>query len=144
MYQRSQSVTEDRQSWGSGRIIYTDYTAPSPTATRKKLTNPLCSGGGVLVSVVVAVLAAAACDSVVTTFARCHSLPFSVPDHHHGTQRLLFWSGNAARIVLVCCYRSHFKLCDTTIDQNKYFLCQEIDPLRPYTAPSATGSSKQQ
>ena len=73
MYQSSQSVTEDRQSWGSGRIMYTDYTAPSPTGLRKKLTNPLC-GGCVLVSVVVAVLAAAACDSVVTTRACCHSI----------------------------------------------------------------------
>ena len=96
MYQSSQSVTEDRQSWGSGRIIYTDYTAPSPIAARKKL-DPLYSGGGVLVSVV-AVLAAAACDSVVTTRACCHSWPFSVPDHHHAAS-LLFCSGNAAGIV---------------------------------------------
>ena len=65
VYQSLQSITEDRQSWGSGRI-YTDYyTAPTITNRHeKKLTNPLCSGG-VLVSVV-AVLAAAACDSVVT------------------------------------------------------------------------------
>ena len=41
VHQSSQSVTEDRQSWGCGRIIYPYYTAQSPTATRKKLTNPL-------------------------------------------------------------------------------------------------------
>ena len=70
--------------------MYTDYTAPSPTGLRKKLTNPLC-GGCVLVSVVVAVLAAAACDSVVTTGVCCHSLPFSVPDHHHAASLLIFF-----------------------------------------------------
>ena len=49
-------------------------------------------------SVVVAVQAAAACDSVVTARACCHSLPFSVPDHRHAAS-LLFCSGNAAGIV---------------------------------------------
>ena len=54
MYQSSQSVTEDSQSWGSRRTIYTDYTAPTITNRHeKKLTN-LFSSGGVLVSVVVA------------------------------------------------------------------------------------------
>ena len=96
VYQSLQSITEDRQSWGSGRI-YTDYyTAPTITNRHeKKLTNPLCSGG-VLVSVV-AVLAAAACDSVATR-ACCHRLPFSVPDHQHAAS-LLFCSGNAAGVV---------------------------------------------
>ena len=68
---------------------------PSPTATHEKKTNPLCSG--VLVSVV-AVLAAAACDSVAATRACCHRLPFHVPDHHHAAS-LLFCSSNAAGIV---------------------------------------------
>ena len=93
---------------------------PSPTATHEKKTNPLCSG--VLVSVV-AVLAAAACDSVVTTRACCHILPFSVPDHHHAAS-LLF--------------------CSATLPGLSCVVCEEIDPLRRYTAPSATGSSKQQ
>ena len=96
MYQSSQSVAEDRQSWGSGRIINTDYTAPTITNRHEKKANPLCSGG--VVSVVVAVQAAAACDSGVTTRACCHSLPFSVPDHRHAAS-LLFCSGNAAAIV---------------------------------------------
>ena len=50
-------------------------------ATRK--TIPLCS---VLQSVVV--LAAAACDSVVTTRACSHRLPIYVPDHHHAASLL--------------------------------------------------------
>ena len=78
MLQSSQSVAEDRQSWGSGRIIYTDYAALTIANRHERKTNPLCSGG-VLVSVIVAPQAAAGCDSVVTTRACCHSLPFSVP-----------------------------------------------------------------
>ena len=102
MYQSSQFVTEDRQSWGSGRIIYTDYTAPSPTDLTKKLTNnPLCRGGGVLVSVVVAVLAAAACDSVVRVRAvtACPSLYPTTT-----TRRLCcFVRATLPGLFLVCC-----------------------------------------
>ena len=97
MYQSSQLVTEDRQSWGCRRIIYSDYTAPTITPHQTK-TSPLCSGVLVSVVAVLAVLAAAAYDSVATTRACCHSWPFSVPDHHHAAS-LLFCSGNAAGIV---------------------------------------------
>ena len=80
----------------------------------------------------VVVLAAAACDSVVITRACCHSLPFSVTDHRHAS--LLFCSGNAAGIVLGTLLPIPLKT----------LVCIEIDPQRRYTAPSATGSSKQQ
>ena len=98
MYQSSQSVTEDRQTWGSGRIIYTNYTAPTISNRHEKKANPLCSGGVLVSVVVVAVLAAAACDSVAATRACCHRLPVSVPDHHHAAS-LLFSLGSAAGTV---------------------------------------------
>ena len=86
-----------------GADAYTPTTCtphqPSPTATRKRLTNPLCSGGVLVSVVVVAVLAAAACDSEVTTRACCHSFLFCVPDHHHAASRL-FCSSNAGGIVV--------------------------------------------
>ena len=69
----------DRQSWGCGRMCL-DYSAPSPTATRTT-TLTVCSA---LLSVVV--LAAAECDSVVTTRACCHRLP--IYDHHHAPSLL--------------------------------------------------------
>ena len=92
----------DRQSWGCGRMCL-DYSAPSPTATRTT-TLTVCSA---LLSVVV--LAAAECDSVVTTRACCHRLPIYVPDHHHAAS-LLF--GQRFRDCFwYVCYRSHSKLC---------------------------------
>ena len=63
------------------------------TNRHKRKANPLCS---FLVSVVV-VLAAAACDSRVTTRACCHHLPISVPDRHHAVS-LRFCSGSAVGI----------------------------------------------
>ena len=88
VYQSLQSVTEDRQSLGCGRI-YPDYTAPTITATIK--ANPLSA-----VFLSVAVVLAAACDSVVTTTrACCHRLPIYVRDHHRAAY-LLFCSGSAA------------------------------------------------
>ena len=115
VYRSLLSVTEDRQSWGCGRI-YPDYTAPSPTATRK--ANPLSA---VLFSQFV-VLAAASCNSVVTTHACCDRLPIHVPDHHHAASLLFgqrcrdcFWYVVIAPILNFVCNR-----CITTVHR---FFC---------------------
>ena len=90
-----------------GADAYTPTTPhqPSPTATRKKAIITL-SPHGVLLSVVVL---AAACNSVETTRACCHRLPFYVPDHHHAAS-LLFGQRYRDCFWYVC-YRSHSKLC---------------------------------
>ena len=78
----------------AGADACTPTTAPTITNRHEKNIQPSlqCS----CVSFVV-VLAAVACDSVVTACACCHRLPISVPDHHHAAT-LLFCSGSAAGI----------------------------------------------
>ena len=91
-----------------GADAYTPTTPhqPSPTATRTAIIA--LSPHGVLLSVVLA----AACNSVVPMRACCHRLPIYVPDHHHAAS-LLF--GQRYRdFFMYACYRSHSKLCVLT------------------------------
>ena len=79
------SPRTDRQSWGCGRW-HPDHTAPSPTATRtaKPSATFFCQLDA-------DVLAAAACDSLVTT--RACRLPTYMHDHHDAPSLLLFGKG---------------------------------------------------
>ena len=89
---------------------------PLSTTMRKKATTTLSPHG-----VVLSVVRAAACNSVIIIRACCHRLPIYVPDHHHGAS-LLFGQRYRDCFWYVC-YRSHSKLCVTDVLHTTWHVC---------------------